>query len=41
MKRAWNNGYVWMDLAFKTESDPDIYATTSSNTTYSVQRWGW
>lgn len=41
MKRAWNNGYVWMDLAFKTESDPEIYATTSSNTTYSVQRWGW
>lgn len=41
MKRAWNNGYVWMDLAFKTESDPDIFATTSSNTTYSVQRWGW
>ena len=41
MKNAWANGYVWMDLAFKTESDPDIYATTSSNTTYSVQRWGW
>lgn len=41
MKRAWNNGYVWMDLAFKTESDPSIYSTTSSNTTYSVQRWGW
>ena len=41
MKRAWNNGYVWMDLAFQTESDPGISATTSSNTTYSVQRWGW
>lgn len=41
MKRAWANGYVWMDLAFKTESDPSIYSTTSSNTTYSVQRWGW
>ena len=41
MRNAWANGYVWMDLAFKTESDPDIYATTSSNTTYSVQRWGW
>ena len=41
MNRAWANGLVWMDLAFKTESDPDIYATTSSNTTYSVQRWGW
>ena len=41
MNRAWANGLVWMDLAFKTESDPDIFATTSSNTTYSVQRWGW
>ena len=41
MRNAWANGYVWMDLAFKTESDPDIYSTTSSNTTYSVQRWGW
>ena len=41
MRNAWANGYVWMDLAYKTESDPDIYSTTSSNTTYSVQRWGW
>ena len=41
MRNAWANGYVWMDLAFKTESDPNIYATTSTNTTYSVQRWGW
>lgn len=41
VNRAWANGTVWMDLAFKTESDPDIYSTTSSNTTYSVQRWGW
>lgn len=41
MRNAWANGYVWMDLAYRTESDPEIYATTSSNTTYSVQRWGW
>ena len=41
MRNAWANGLVWMDLAFKTESDPDIYATTSSNTTYSVQIWVW
>lgn len=41
MKRAWQNGLVWMDLAFTTESDPGIYSTTSSNTTYTVQRWGW
>ena len=41
MRNAWANGYVWMDLAYRTESDPEIYATTSNNTTYSVQRWGW
>lgn len=41
MRNAWANGLVWMDLAFQTESDPGISATTSSNTTYSVQRWGW
>lgn len=41
VNRAWANGTVWMDLAFRTESDPSIYSTTSSNTTYSVQRWGW
>lgn len=41
VQRAWQNGTVWMDLAFKTETDPNIYSSTSNNTTYSVQRWGW
>ncbi len=41
MRRAWQNGLVWMDLAYTTESDPEIYSTTSNNTTYTVQRWGW
>ena len=41
MRRAWQNGLVWMDLAYTTESDPAIYSTTSKNTTYTVQRWGW
>ena len=41
MRRAWQNGLVWMDLAYTTESDPAIYSTTSNNTTYTVQRWGW
>lgn len=41
VNNAWANGTVWMDLAFKTESDPLIYSSTSNNTTYSVQRWGW
>lgn len=41
VNNAWNNGTVWMDLAFVTESDSNIYNATSWNTTYSVQRWGW
>lgn len=41
VKNAMKNGLVWMDLAFKTESDPSIYSTTSSNTTYTVLRLGW
>ena len=41
VQKAWQNGTVWMDLAFKTETDPNIYSSTSNNTTYSVQRWGW
>ena len=41
VKNAMKNGLVWMDLAFKTESDPSIYSTTSSNTKYTVLRMGW
>lgn len=41
MKNAWNKGIVHMDLAFKTEKDPIINSVTSSNTKYSVQRWGY
>ena len=41
VKNAMKNGLVWMDLAFKTESDPAIYSTTSNNTTYTVLRMGW
>lgn len=41
MRNAWRNGTVLMDLAFKTETDPAIHLATSSNTKYSVQRWGY
>ena len=41
VQNAWQNGLVWMDLAFKTEQDPNIYSSTSNSTTYTVQRWGW
>lgn len=41
VKNASTTGLVWMDLAFKTESDPQIYSATSNNTTYVVKRLGW
>lgn len=41
MRNAWANGTILMDLAFKSERDPAVYLATSSNTKYSVQRWGY
>ncbi len=40
MQKAWNNGTVLIDLAYKTETDPALHLSTSSNVKYSVQRWG-
>lgn len=39
--KAWKNGIVWMDLAFVTEKDSNIYKANSSNVIYEIQRWGW
>lgn len=41
MRNAIKEGVVWMDLAFKTEAEAKIGGATSSNTKFSVQRWGW
>ena len=42
MRNAWrNDGVVWMDLAFSTQAEALTGGATSSNTTFSVQRWGW
>ena len=41
MRKAWNNGKVWMDLAFQTQSDPSISNANSNNTTFTVLRKGW
>jgi len=42
MRNAWRNeGVVWMDLAFKTQKEALTGGATSSNTSFSVQRWGW
>ncbi len=42
MRRAWkNDNKIIMDLAFETESDPEVFKTTSNNVKYNVLRWGW
>lgn len=40
MKAAWNRGSVWMDLAFKTQSEAMQYGTRN-NVTFNVKRYGW
>lgn len=41
MRNGYENGIIWFDLAFSSEKDPDVPRSTSYNTTYKVQRWGW
>ncbi len=41
MRNAWANGQVWIDLAFSSQSEAAAGSATSSNTEFSVQRWGW
>lgn len=42
MRNAWRNeGVVWVDLAFSSQAEALTGGATSSNTSFSVQRWGW
>lgn len=42
MRNAWReDGYVWMDLAYESQEAARNGNTSSKNTKYSVQRWGW
>lgn len=41
MRNAWREGVVWMDLAFSSQAEALTGGATSSNTKFSVQRWGW
>jgi len=41
MRNAWRSGNVWIDLAFSSQADAAKGNATSSNTKFSVQRWGW
>ena len=41
MRNAWREGIVWMDLAFSSQAEARVGGATSSNTKFSVQRWGW
>ena len=38
---ALKKGGYTFDLAFSSESDPNVPYSTSYNTKYIVQRWGW
>ena len=39
MKKAYNNGIIHIDLAFKSEKEINI--NTNNDTNFNVKRWGW
>ena len=44
LRSAWrNDGKIVVDVAFKTQSDPELHNITdrSGNVKFSVKRWGW
>lgn len=41
MRKSYDVGYVWMDLAFSYAADGHDTNSNSKNTKFSVQRWGW
>lgn len=41
MRKAWENGNVWMDLAYASETMTGSDKLTGKNIKFSVQRWGW
>ena len=41
MRKAWENGNVWMDLAYASETMAGSDKLTGKNIKFSVQRWGW
>jgi hypothetical protein len=41
MIKAWNNGTVWMDLAYSSSAMSGSDNLTGTNIKFSVQRWGW
>ena len=41
MRNAATQGTIWMDLAFSSQAEALTGGATSSNTSFSVQRWGW
>lgn len=40
MKKAYNEGWILIDLAHDTENNLPVYGT-NKNTKFSVKRWGW
>ena len=40
MNKAWQNGTVWIDVAYQTKQDIQSGNTSGTNVQFSVQRWG-
>lgn len=44
MVNQWNQGKVWMDLAYSSEKDKTVFGVdglTGMNINFNVKRWGW
>ncbi len=40
MNKAWQNGIVWIDVAYASNQDIQSGNTSGTNVNFSVQRWG-
>ncbi len=41
MNTAWQNGKVWMDLAYESNNMTKTDGLIGNDIEFSVQRWGW
>ncbi len=44
MANKWNEGVVWMDLAYASQKDKTVFGVdglTGTNIKFNVKRWGW
>ena len=44
MANKWNEGIMWVDLAYASEKDKTVFGAdglTGTNIKFNVKRWGW